>query len=208
MLTYGMPPSRSTTATAAGVGHRRPLLSRPVGGIAVSRSGHAHPALVAAVSEQVGRLAHISNLSCTSPVGRLARAAARTCSTTPARVFFTNCGPRPTRRRSSWSACTAPGDHPHGDRLRQRGFPRPVIRSLSRSRATRLDRAPFAPPPGVATASSPTATRRPARGRRSDCAAVFVEPSWVRAASSPRRPASWPRRARPATRPGALLVRR
>src|SRR6266487_2968341 len=33
-----------------------------VGGIAVSALGHAHPAIVAAVSEQVARLAHISNL--------------------------------------------------------------------------------------------------------------------------------------------------
>src|SRR5215469_3137182 len=33
-----------------------------VGGIAVSALGHAHPAIVAAVSEQVGKLAHISNL--------------------------------------------------------------------------------------------------------------------------------------------------
>jgi acetylornithine/N-succinyldiaminopimelate aminotransferase len=33
-----------------------------IGGIAVSALGHGHPALVAAVSEQVARLAHISNL--------------------------------------------------------------------------------------------------------------------------------------------------
>jgi acetylornithine/N-succinyldiaminopimelate aminotransferase len=33
-----------------------------VGGIAVSALGHAHPVIVAAVSEQVGKLAHISNL--------------------------------------------------------------------------------------------------------------------------------------------------
>ncbi|HET9895142.1 MAG TPA: acetylornithine transaminase [Streptosporangiaceae bacterium] len=33
-----------------------------VGGIAVSALGHAHPALVSAVSEQVAKLAHISNL--------------------------------------------------------------------------------------------------------------------------------------------------
>jgi acetylornithine/N-succinyldiaminopimelate aminotransferase len=33
-----------------------------LGGIAVSALGHAHPAIVAAVSQQVGRLAHISNL--------------------------------------------------------------------------------------------------------------------------------------------------
>ncbi len=33
-----------------------------VGGIAVSALGHAHPALVAAVTAQVGKLAHCSNL--------------------------------------------------------------------------------------------------------------------------------------------------
>src|SRR5580658_10452125 len=33
-----------------------------IGGIAVSALGHAHPALVTAVSEQAARLAHISNL--------------------------------------------------------------------------------------------------------------------------------------------------
>jgi acetylornithine/N-succinyldiaminopimelate aminotransferase len=33
-----------------------------IGGIAVSSLGHAHPAIVSAVTEQVGRLAHISNL--------------------------------------------------------------------------------------------------------------------------------------------------
>ena len=33
-----------------------------LGGIAVSALGHAHPAIIAAVSEQVARLAHVSNL--------------------------------------------------------------------------------------------------------------------------------------------------
>src|SRR5215475_13436275 len=33
-----------------------------IGGIAVSSLGHAHPAIVAAVSEQVARLSHVSNL--------------------------------------------------------------------------------------------------------------------------------------------------
>ena len=33
-----------------------------LGGIAVSSLGHAHPAIVAAVSEQVATLAHVSNL--------------------------------------------------------------------------------------------------------------------------------------------------
>ena len=38
-----------------------------VGGIAVSSLGHAHPAIVAAVTEQVGRLAHTSNLATHEP---------------------------------------------------------------------------------------------------------------------------------------------
>src|SRR5262245_22655050 len=33
-----------------------------IGGIAVSALGHAHPAVVAAVGEQVAKLSHISNL--------------------------------------------------------------------------------------------------------------------------------------------------
>ena len=33
-----------------------------IGGIAVNVLGHAHPAVVRAVSEQIGRLAHVSNL--------------------------------------------------------------------------------------------------------------------------------------------------
>ena len=63
MLTYGMPPvalARGRGCTVWDVDGNTYL--DLIGGIAVSALGHAHPALVAAVTEQVGLLAHTSNL--------------------------------------------------------------------------------------------------------------------------------------------------
>lgn len=62
-----------------------------VGGIAVSSLGHAHPAVVAAVSAQVGRLAHTSNLYLHEPGVRLAERLVALLDL-PARVFFANSG--------------------------------------------------------------------------------------------------------------------
>ncbi|HEX8518171.1 MAG TPA: aminotransferase class III-fold pyridoxal phosphate-dependent enzyme, partial [Pseudonocardia sp.] len=39
-----------------------------VAGIAVNALGHAHPAVVAAVTEQIGRLGHVSNFFVHEPV--------------------------------------------------------------------------------------------------------------------------------------------
>jgi acetylornithine aminotransferase len=62
-----------------------------LGGIAVNALGHAHPALVAAVTEQLGTLGHISNFFTSTPQVELAE---RLLSLVGAdgRVFFTNCG--------------------------------------------------------------------------------------------------------------------
>ena len=63
MLTYGVPPvalARGEGCTVWDVDGNSYL--DLIGGIAVSALGHAHPALVAAVTAQVGRLAHTSNL--------------------------------------------------------------------------------------------------------------------------------------------------
>jgi acetylornithine/N-succinyldiaminopimelate aminotransferase len=62
-----------------------------IGGIAVSALGHAHPAIVAAVSEQVARIAHTSNLFCHP--GQIALAE-RLLGLIGAdgRVFFANSG--------------------------------------------------------------------------------------------------------------------
>ncbi len=62
-----------------------------VGGIAVSSLGHAHPALVAAVTDQIGRLAHTSNLAAHEPGVRLAERLVELLAL-PARVFFANSG--------------------------------------------------------------------------------------------------------------------
>ncbi len=59
-------------------------------GIAVSALGHAHPAWVAAVREQIHRLTHVSNLYRTRNQGRLAKTLAGKCG--PGRVFFCNSG--------------------------------------------------------------------------------------------------------------------
>jgi acetylornithine aminotransferase len=65
-----------------------------VGGIAVNALGHAHPALVAAVSEQVARLGHTSNLAITEPAVAVAERLAAIADPTgdSARVFLCNSG--------------------------------------------------------------------------------------------------------------------
>src|SRR5258708_12718658 len=63
MLTYGMPPLALARGSGCGVwdldGNSYLDL---VGGIAVSALGHAPPRIVAAITEQAGRLVHTSNL--------------------------------------------------------------------------------------------------------------------------------------------------
>ena len=62
-----------------------------VAGIAVSSLGHAHPAVVDAVTEQVGRIAHTSNLYMHEPGLALAERLVSLVGA-PARVFFGNSG--------------------------------------------------------------------------------------------------------------------
>ncbi|MGW5401450.1 acetylornithine transaminase [Streptomyces sp. NPDC003952] len=61
------------------------------GGIAVNALGHAHPALVAAVQDQVARLAHVSNLFVSEPAVALAERLLALLDR-PGRVFFANSG--------------------------------------------------------------------------------------------------------------------
>ena len=92
MPNYGLPP----LALASGSGCRvwdtdgNSYLDL-IAGIAVSSLGHAHPALVSAVSAQVGQLAHTSNLFMNEPSVALAE---RLLSLLGAdgRVFFANSG--------------------------------------------------------------------------------------------------------------------
>lgn len=94
MNNYGTPPvelvsgSGSTVVDAEGREHIDLLA-----GIAVNALGHAHPAIAQAVSEQIGRLGHVSNLFASAPVvkvaGRLKELLNAGEST---RVFFCNSG--------------------------------------------------------------------------------------------------------------------
>ena len=92
MMTYGMPP----VALARGEGcvvwdlDGNSYLDL-LGGIAVSSLGHAHPAIVAAVTEQAGRLAHVSNLYLHEPQVLLAERIVDLLAV-DGRVFFANSG--------------------------------------------------------------------------------------------------------------------
>ncbi|MBT3167660.1 acetylornithine transaminase [Streptomyces sp. Vc74B-19] len=63
-----------------------------VGGIAVNSLGHAHPAVVRAVSEQVASLGHVSNLFMAEPTVRLAERLLRLAGRPDGRVYFSNSG--------------------------------------------------------------------------------------------------------------------
>ena len=73
-----------------------------LGGIAVNALGHAHPALVEAVTTQLRTLGHVSNFFATEPQVALAErlSASSAGPTTPASSSATPA-PRPTRPRSS-----------------------------------------------------------------------------------------------------------
>ncbi|MFC7984963.1 acetylornithine transaminase [Streptomyces sp. NPDC057336] len=62
-----------------------------VGGIAVNALGHAHPAVVRAVSEQAASLGHVSNLFVAEPPVRLAERLLGLAGR-PGRVYFSNSG--------------------------------------------------------------------------------------------------------------------
>jgi acetylornithine/N-succinyldiaminopimelate aminotransferase len=65
-----------------------------IAGISVCSVGHCHPAVVAAVREQAGRLMHVSNLYYSEPMVRLAERLSE--SSLGGRVFFSNSGAEAT----------------------------------------------------------------------------------------------------------------
>ncbi|MCY0919685.1 acetylornithine transaminase [Streptomyces sp. H27-G5] len=62
-----------------------------VGGIAVNALGHAHPAIVSAVTSQVSALGHVSNLYASGPVLELGERLLQLFDR-PGRIFFCNSG--------------------------------------------------------------------------------------------------------------------
>jgi acetylornithine/N-succinyldiaminopimelate aminotransferase len=87
-------------------------------GITVCTIGHCHPAVVAAVQEQAGRLMHVSNLFYTEPMARLAERLAE--SSLGGRVFFANSG-----TEANECAIKVARKHAHG-----RGIAEPEIVSF------------------------------------------------------------------------------
>ena len=61
-------------------------------GLAVNALGHAHPGVTAAITDQLGRLGHISNFFASQPQVRLAERLAGLTGAERTRVFFTNSG--------------------------------------------------------------------------------------------------------------------
>ncbi|HEU5418245.1 MAG TPA: acetylornithine transaminase [Streptosporangiaceae bacterium] len=204
MLTYGVPP--------VALDHGRGCVVWDVdgnsyldliGGIAVSALGHGHPALVAAVAEQAGRLAHISNLFLHERQVELAQRLLGLLGT-DGRVFFANSGTEANeaalklvRRRQ--------GDQRPVIVAAEGGFHGRTMGSLSLTGKSSI-RVPFAPfgvdvrfvpygdPAALAEAVGP------------DCAAVFLEPCLGEGGVVPA-PAGYLKAARAACDgAGALLV--
>ncbi|NLD86244.1 MAG: acetylornithine transaminase [Actinomycetales bacterium] len=94
MRNYGTPPvelvsGRGATVTAADGREYLDLLA----GIAVNALGHAHPAVISAVSRQISELGHVSNLYIHPVVVELAeRLEALLAVDQPVRAFFCNSG--------------------------------------------------------------------------------------------------------------------
>src|SRR5689334_23564106 len=93
MPNYGVPP----LAISRGQGCRvqdadgREYLDL-IAGIAVSSLGHAHPAIVDAVSKQIATIAHTSNLFINLPALQLAERLAELMGVSGVRVFLSNDG--------------------------------------------------------------------------------------------------------------------
>ncbi|MGA8256767.1 MAG: acetylornithine transaminase [Nocardioides sp.] len=117
-----------------------------LGGIAVNALGHAHPALVKAVTDQLSTLGHISNFFASEPQIELAERLLDLVDAGPGKVFFTNSGTEAveaafklTRRTGRTHVVVAEGGF-HG-------------RSMGALALTSKEayRAPFEPLPGEVT---------------------------------------------------------
>jgi len=204
MLNYGLPPLALARGEGCVVwdadGHSYLDL---VGGIAVSALGHAHPAVVAAVTDQAGRLMHISNLYLHEPQVLLAERLIGLLGV-DGRVFFANSGAEANeaaiklvrRRQGSQRPVFVAAEHSFHGR---------TMGALSLTGKSSIQE-PFAPfgldvrfvPYGDAGAL------RAAVGP--DCAAVFLEPTQGEGGVIPA-PDGYLRAARAACdEAGALLV--
>ena len=93
MNNFGVPPVELVSGTGALVTDADGTAYLDLlGGIAVNALGHAHPAIVKAVTEQVGTLGHVSNFFTHPTVIRLAERLLLLTGTDDGRVIFCNSG--------------------------------------------------------------------------------------------------------------------
>jgi len=209
MPTYGTPP----VAIARGEGCRvwdsdgREYLDL-IGGIAVSALGHAHPALVSAVSRQVATLAHSSNLAMHEPGVRLAERLLALLGG-DGRVFFSNDGAEANEAAFKLARRHGRAFDPSGGRLElvaaEGGFHGRTLGALALT-GNPTKREPFAPLPGPVTFVPYGDAAAVAAAVTSRTAAVFLEPTLGEGGVVPPPP-GYLRAAREACdRTGALLV--
>ena len=93
MNNYGTPPIELVSGKGATVQDSQGRVHIDMlAGIAVNALGHAHPAIIEAVSHQLSQLGHVSNLFATRPVVQLAETLKERVGDDSARVFFCNSG--------------------------------------------------------------------------------------------------------------------
>lgn len=93
MNTYGTPPVKLVSGKGAhATGEDGTDYIDLLAGIAVNSLGHAHPAIVEAVSNQISTLGHVSNLFGSTPVVAAAEKLKARFGDESARLFFCNSG--------------------------------------------------------------------------------------------------------------------
>ncbi|MEU4080636.1 acetylornithine transaminase [Streptomyces venezuelae] len=201
MDTYGTPPLalvRGEGCTVRDESGR--VYTDFTGGIAVSTLGHAHPAVVAAVTDQIGRLGHVSNLFVAGPPVALAERLLGLFGR-PGRVFFCNSGAEAAEAAFKAARRTGRGRVV----AMEGGFHGRTMGALALT-GQPAKREPFLPLPGEVT-HVPFGDVEALRAAVShDTAAVFVEPVQGEAGVIPA-PHGYLRAARAITRAaGSLLV--
>ncbi len=146
-----------------------------IAGIAVSSLGHAHPAVIAAVTEQIGKLTHTSNLFMHEPGIALAERLVSLVGA-PARIFFGNSG-------AEANECAIKLARKHGNATGRSGFVSTehsfhgrTLGALSLT-GTPSKRAPFEPLPGPVTFVDYGDIDALAAAVTKQTAAVFLEPT-------------------------------
>ncbi|MFE3021676.1 acetylornithine transaminase [Streptomyces sp. NPDC059256] len=170
------------------------------GGIAVNSLGHAHPAIVDAVSSQVARLGHVSNLYVAEPPVALAERLLRLAGR-EGRVFFSNSGAEANEAAFKIARRTG---RPHLVAT-EGGFHGRTMGALALT-GQPDKRAPFLPLPGTVTHvpfGDPDALRAAVT---EETAAVLIEPIQGESGVVPA-PGGYLRAARDITRAmGSLLM--